>query len=345
MRVLVVAGSSGGHIFPALALLEHLKLRYSQADIQLVLPRKNVKPDIESAGFKVAYIDSVPLKTRIDSRNLGAAYNFLKGSWQSLIILLRFKPDVVVGFGSITSLPLVMLSWFMRVKTVLHEQNVIPGKANRFLVKFCDRIAVSFERSREYLGSESEKIVFTGNPLRKGLVRVDKIKCREFFALDEKKLTILVMGGSQGSSRVNGVFLKALSALPDRGNLQVIHLAGPHDPDKLSLDYSGLAVKSRVFAFLNEMEYALSLADLAICRSGATSIQELIHYRIPAMLLPYPFAYHHQMANARILGDRGAAMVLEDKELDSDKLKVFLEDILEDPGKLEKMRSGYDSFA
>ncbi len=345
MRVLVVAGSSGGHIFPALALLECLKLKFPQADALLVLPRKNVSKVIEAKGFKIAYIDSVPLKAKIDYRNLVSIYKFFKGCWQSLIILLRFNPEVVVGFGSIASVPLVVLSWLMRIKVVLHEQNVIPGQANRFLANFCDRLAISFSQTREYFKFSSKKLVFTGNPLRRELIKVDKRKCREFFALEENKFTILVMGGSQGSRKINQDFLKALSFLPERDNLQVIHLAGSHDQPELSRDYSSLSVKSRVFAFLNEMEYALSLADLAVCRSGATSIVELIYYRLPAILLPYPFAYQHQMANARVLESKGAGIILEDKELDSNKLKNVLEEVLRDPRKLEEMRLAYDSFA
>lgn len=344
MKVLVVAGSSGGHIFPALALLDYLQEHFSQTDLLFVLPKKNVQKDIKAEGFKLAYIDSVSLAAKIDRQNLISVYKFFKASWQSLIILLRFSPDVVVGFGSIASIPLVVISWLFRIKVILHEQNVIPGQANRFLANFCDRIAISFEQTREYLKPYSKKIVYTGNPLRKNLIKLDKRKCREFFALEENKFTVLVMGGSQGSLKVNQGFLKALAALPSKDNLQVIHLAGSHDQEKISRDYSNLSIRSRVFAFLNEMEYAFNLADLTVCRAGATSIQELIYYRLPAVLLPYPFAYQHQMANGRVLESKGAAMILEDKDLDSDKLKDILEGILSAPEKLSEMRAGYDYF-
>jgi len=344
MKVLVVAGSSGGHIFPALATLDYLKEHFSRADLLLVLPKNNVQKDIEAKGFKLSCIDPVPLGAKINYLNPVSICKFLKSSWQSLIILLRFGPDVVVGFGSIVSVPLVVLSWFFRIKVILHEQNVIPGQANRFLVNFCDRIAISFDQTRGYLKPCSKKIVYTGNPLRKNLIKADKSKCREFFALEENKFTVLVMGGSQGSLGINQGFLKALAALPEKDNLQVIHLAGSLTQAKISRDYSNFSIKSRVFAFLNEMEYAFSLADLAVCRAGATSIQELIYYRIPAILLPYPFAYQHQMANARVLEAKGAATIIEDKDLDSDKLKDILEVILSDPQKLAKMRAGYDNF-
>jgi UDP-N-acetylglucosamine--N-acetylmuramyl-(pentapeptide) pyrophosphoryl-undecaprenol N-acetylglucosamine transferase len=344
MKVLVVAGSSGGHIFPALALLECLKLNFPQTEALLVLPRKNVTQIIKAEGFKVVYIDSATPEAKVDYRNLVSIYKFLRGSWQSLIILLRFNPQVLVGFGSIASVPLVVLSWLMRIKVVLHEQNVIPGAANRFLADFCDRLAISFDQTREYFKKDSKKLVFTGNPLRGQLVKVDKKKCLEFFALEENKLTILVMGGSQGSLNINRGFLKALSSLPGKDNLQIIHLTGSNDQSELCRDYSDLSVRSRVFAFLNEMEYALSLADLAVCRSGATSIQELIYYRLPAILLPYPFAYQHQKANARVLESKGAGIILEDKELDSNKLENVLDGILKDPRKLEAMRRAYDSF-
>jgi UDP-N-acetylglucosamine--N-acetylmuramyl-(pentapeptide) pyrophosphoryl-undecaprenol N-acetylglucosamine transferase len=152
------------------------------------------------------------------------------------------------------------------------------------------------------------------------------------------------MGGSQGSIKINQGFLKALSSLPAREKLQVIHLAGSNDASDLSRDYSDLSVRSRVFAFLNEMEFALSLADLAVCRAGATSIQELIYYRLPAILLPYPFAYQHQMANARVLESKGAGIIMEDKEIDSNKLENILNGILGDPRKLEAMRCAYESL-
>ena len=341
MKVLVVAGSSGGHIFPALALLEYLRQNYSQTDSLLVLPRQNVRKDTTAWGCKVVYIDSVTIKARIDLQNIRAAGKFLKGAWQSLVILLRFEPDVVVGFGSIASVPLIMFCWFARLKVILHEQNVIPGQANQFLSGFCQRIAVSFPQSRGYFKSSSKKVVFTGNPLRINLVRRDKAQCREFFVLSENKFTILVIGGSQGSQRLNRGFLKAVAGLPGKNNLQVIHLAGALDENRLKQEYAGIGVVARVFPFLNEMEYALSLADLSVCRAGATGIQELIHYQLPAVLVPYPFAYQHQMANALVLQDQGAAMVLEDKELDSDRLREILDKLLNDPGNLDNMRKAY----
>jgi len=344
MKVLVVAGSSGGHIFPAVALLEYLKQKDSQTEVLLVLPKRSIGKNIGAFGFKTAYIDSVNIELKINYRNLTAVFKFFKCACQSLFIILRFEPEVVIGFGSIVSIPLVMLGWLMRLKVVLHEQNVIPGKANRFLAKFCGQIAVSFERTRGYLKGCSSKVVFTGNPLRGNLTRVNKEKCREFFALEENKLTLLVMGGSQGSLRLNRGFLRALAVLPGRENIQVIHLTGSNEQIDFAQEYSDIKIKARIFPFLNEMEYALSLTDLAVCRAGAVSIQELIHYQLPAVLLPYPFADQHQMANARVLEEKGAAVILEDKELDSDKLKNILQEILTNPGKLEKMRLGYGSF-
>jgi len=344
MKVLVVAGSSGGHIFPALALLDRLKSGHSGVKTLLAVPKKNIKKGTGAFGCGVSYINSVPLQAKLDSRNLLNAFKFVRGSWQSLIIILRFKPDVVVGFGSIFSIPIVILGWLMRVRVILHEQNVIPGQANRFLFEFCDRMAVSFEASRKYIRDRRNKIVFTGNPLRSRLVRADKEKCREFFVLDQNKFTILVMGGSQGSMRINRAFLKALSGFPGRDKLQIIHLSGFLDKAQLNREYSHLGVSVRIFHFLDEMEYALSLADLAVCRAGATSIHELAHYRLPAILLPYPYAYQHQSANARVLAEAGAAVAIDDCELDSDKLSVELKAILGSADRLEKMRSGYDKL-
>ncbi|MCX5707360.1 MAG: glycosyltransferase, partial [Candidatus Omnitrophica bacterium] len=199
MRILVATGASGGHIFPALSFLSSLKEKNSGIEGLLVLPLRSSGIKFQTADFKVRYISMPKLALAINIKNSLVLFKFIQAWVESFFILLSFKPDVVVGFGTIDSLPLVMLAWFLRVKTLIHEQNVIPGRANKLLAKFSDAIAVSFAKTKDYLRVDIAKISVTGNPLRRELKRIDRDEAWEFFGFEPGKFTLLVMGGSQGS--------------------------------------------------------------------------------------------------------------------------------------------------
>jgi len=344
MRVLVVSGASGGHIFPALGFLDALRQREKNIDSLLVLPRQSLKNGIDVSGYKVQYISITSVKLSFDFNGFLSCFRFFQGALESLLILLKFKADIVIGFGSLPSLPLLLFAHIFRIKTLIHEQNVIPGRANRFLAKFADKIAVSFEETRKYLEGYENKTVFSGNPIRRGLIRTDKLEALNFFGFSHDKFTLLVMGGSLASHRINIVFFKALSGLSDKSRLQVIHLCGAKDFDSLNSGYKDLGVNFRLLNFLKEMRYAYSASDLVICRAGATTISELIFFKVPAVVIPYPYAGRHQMANAKVLEQKGCAVIMEDKNLDSDKLQETLKSLIQSPQNLESMRSGYDAL-
>jgi len=340
MRILVVTGSSGGHLFPAVSFLESLKGIKPDVKVLLVLPKIGVKPKILPEGCQVQYISITPIGARLNSKNLVSFLRFFKGSFESLILLIRFKPDIVAGFGSIDSIPLIIFAWIFRLKTIIHEQNVIPGKANKLLAKFVDKVAISFNETKDYLNISPSRIVVTGNPLRSFIKKAGKKEALNYFGFDESKFTILVAGGSQGSHNINIAFLDAISHLADN-NLQVIHLSGEKDRSLLESGYKNLKALAKVFSFFEEMQYAYSAADLIICRAGATTITELIELALPAIIIPYPFAYAHQLQNARVLEKAGTAIVINDNELGSGILQERIELLLHDSTKLENMRLGY----
>lgn len=342
MRVLIVTGSSGGHVFPATALVESLK--NVGDELLLVLPKKNRDNFISVASSQVKYIPAANLGFNLGSKNILGIYSFLLGAWESLRIIIKFNPDVVVGFGSLNSIALIFWAWLFRRKTIIHEQNVIPGRANRLLAKLADRVAVSFSQTSNYLNISSKKIALTGNPLRKDLTRIDQKEALDFFKFQEGKFNILITGGSQGSHKLNFVCLQAISACCNREDLQLIHISGFQDFSSLKIKYDSLNLTYRLFEFFPAMQYAYSLADLVICRSGATTIAELQRFGIPAILVPYPFAYAHQEANARILKDCGAALIIKDEELCAEKLTDKLNDFLADPEQLKVMRQAYLQF-
>ena len=345
VKVLAITGLSGGHIFPALGFLDTLNSKHKDIAILLVLPKKNITQQVGNLGYQRNYISVSSVKLSLDSKNFTAILRFFKGSWESIIILLTFRPDVVVGFGSLFCIPMILFAWLLGMKTLIHEQNVIPGRANRFLAKFTDRIAVSFAQTCDYFKGYKRKIIITGNPIRKELERIDKHKALDFFGFKSDKFTILVMGGSLGSRRINFAFLRAVSALSDKSGLQLIHLTGPADYDLLKNSYKDLNINSRLFNFLEPMQYAYSACDLAVSRAGATTIAEIIFFGLAAIVIPYPFAYRHQIANARVLESIGSGIIIQDNELDSDILRKNIENLINNSERIKAMRSYYGNIS
>jgi len=344
VKILAVTGASGGHIFPTLGFLDKLNSKYKNIEALLVLSRKNITHSIKNPQYRVDYISISSIKPGFNSKNFIAVLRFFKGSWESLIILLTFRPDVVVGFGSLVCVPMILFAWLLGMKTLIHEQNVIPGRANSFLAKFTDKIAVSFAETRDYLKDYKRKVVLTGNPMRKELIRIDKKKALDFFGFNNDKFTILVMGGSQSSQRINFGFLQAVSAMPDKSGFQIIHLAGRKDYDLLKNSYEGLNIGLRLFDFLEPMQYAYSACDLVVSRAGATTIAEIIFFGLPAIIIPYPFAYKHQMANAKVLSTMGPGIIIQDDELGSDMLNKNIKELISNPVRIKAMRSRYDDI-
>jgi UDP-N-acetylglucosamine--N-acetylmuramyl-(pentapeptide) pyrophosphoryl-undecaprenol N-acetylglucosamine transferase len=212
------------------------------------------------------------------------------------------------------------------------------------LAKLVDRVAISFAETKDYLGISHERITLTGNPIRKELRIINKEEARKFFGLDKDRFTVLVMGGSQGSQHVNSGALRVFSAFDYMRQLQVIHLAGAKEKLLIENRYNSLGVNARVFTFLSEMEFAYSAADMAVTRAGATTVTELIFFRLPAILVPYPYAYQHQAANARVLEKKGCALIIKDEELEGDVLGLALNSVINNSGLLHSMRQQFYQF-
>lgn len=344
VRVLAASGPSGGHIFPALSFLSELKEKHPNIETLLILPQARAIGKEEEFPCKLKYVSISGLKFKFNFKNILAGFNFLKGSLQSLFILIDFRPDVVVGFGSLSCVPVIIFAWLLRINTLIHEQNLIPGRANMFLAMFADRIAISFPKTREYLRRYGKKIAYTGNPIRPELIRLDKLEALNFFGLSCDKFTILVMGGSQGSHRINIEFQKSVSGISRELSFQIIHLSGSRDYSFLKPKYNGLNMQVRLFDFLKPMHYAYSAADLVISRAGATTISEIIFFALPAILIPYPYANEHQSANARILKENGCAVIIADEEVGSGSLKSSIEYFMSHPDKMKNMRLSYRNF-
>jgi len=297
----------------------------------LLLPRKNAAGNLQGFRHPVHYGDMPSLRLRFNRTTVYGLGRFCVAFWQSVRLVIRFRPDLVVGFGTLACVPVFFTAWLFRIKTLLHEQNVVPGKANKVLAVFADAIAVSFEKTRTFWNAYLRKTEVTGNPLRKSLIPQDKGSSRESFGLAQDCFTILAVGGSQASKAVNAVLLQAARILKEKKlTFQIVHLAGHSDAGHLRVAYAQYGIPACVLDFCDHMERAYSAADCAVTRAGATTVSELIHFALPAIVIPYPYAHAHQSANASVLSEAGAGVVFEEKIVNPEMLAGSLERMIID---------------
>jgi len=310
MKVLIVAGGTGGHILPAMAVAREIKTRNIGEVLFVISSRKQDRDIIFAKG-----IDFIALSiTSLKSKSIFSVLNFLTrlfvGTIESVFTLLRFRPDAVVGFGGYVSGPIVLTASFLGIRTIIHEQNAYPGKANRILARFVNKITISFPDAKNYFKGFESKIVFSGNPLREGLERDERDRPADCFSA-------LVIGGSQGAHKLNTIVPEAAGLMQDsrRNMLNIIHIAGKNEKEDVEKYYGKIGIKNRVFSFTEHMARLYNECDFVISRAGAMTVSELLALGIPAILVPYPYAGGHQKLNAAVLEKIGLGILLEEKDL------------------------------
>lgn len=333
-RILIAAGGSGGHIFPAIALGRSLKALDKNIDIMYVGSRKDLDRRIfekELAQFKA--LSANKLSHKMSLGEIVVFFKLLSDMARAISIVLTYKPDVAVGFGGYVSFPIICAGKLAGVSTIVHEQNVTPGRANKLLFMLAKKIAVSFEETVKAIGGYAGKCALTGNPIRSEILKIDRSIGVKRFGLDEGKFTLLVIGGSQGAAFLNRAFVGAISAMDveARRRVQVIHITGVKDYEWALHSYEGLGIDFRVHSFVDRIEEAYSAADLVVTRSGASVISELAFLRKPMILVPYPFAMSHQLDNALVFSRRGAAILIGEKDLNPAILAGSISGLMNDP--------------
>ncbi len=292
--------------------------------------------DVESAIFRVVpreavyAVESAPFRggrSFVDPRFL---IKLTVGFFRSRALLKKLRPVLVVGFGGYVSFPVLLAARWMGFKTALHEQNVVPGRANRVLAKFVDALALSHEETRAHFVEHRVSRV-TGNPIRSSIEKDCRREALEFFGFSSDFKTILVLGGSQGAESVNRLFLSSLPFLnrATQEKIQVLHLCGRMEPRDSEETCRVAGVRAKAFSFFDRMDLAYGAADLCLGRAGATFLAEIEAKGIPAILIPYPFADGHQRENARVFSARGSAMIAEQKGLTPEHLARLIEAMLE----------------
>ncbi len=334
MRIAVACGGTGGHIFPGLATANELVRRGHE--VTLWLAGKNIE-SAAAAGWTgpVVTLQSSGFDARITLRSLGTMWGLLKAGRAGRRKMREAPPDVLLGMGSFASVGPILAALRLKIPVVLHEANVVPGRATRLFSRFAKAVGISFDGTSFYL--KRARLVQTGLPLRCEIEEAAAaLPPRTFRA---EGCSVLVMGGSGGAQRLNQEVPPALVAVArEMPGLRIIHLTGRSGEEAVRALYTQAGVAADVRGFTHEMAALYGQADFAISRSGAASCAELSAFGLPALLVPYPFAIaDHQQENARAMEKTGAADVVADADISAAWLTEYLLARLRDPAKREQM--------
>ena len=344
-------GGTGGHIFPALSVGEELRRSDAAARIVYVCGKKDIESVIFNAaslppcladgqtagrdgrgpGEGTVCIDIAPYRGAVSFVSPVFLLKLLRGFFQSMALVRRERPALVAGFGGYVSFPVILAAKCCGIPTMLHEQNVLPGRANRMLAPHVDAAALSFAETKK-LWPVLKKTRVTGNPIRASIERECRQEALRYFGFSADKKTLLVLGGSQGAESVNTFFLDCLEKLSThaRSRLQVLHLCGRMRPEDSESRCGRAGIPAKVFSFFERMDLAYGAADLCVGRAGATFLAEVATKNIPVLLVPYPFADGHQYANADVYQHLIGARVAEQRDLNPEKLAKMLEQMMQE---------------
>jgi len=334
----IAGGGTGGHFFSGVAISEAVLARDPGSQVVFVGTQAGIEARVqEREQLDVRYISVSGLKGKSLPTRMWSMARLPMALAQSMGILGRVKPNVVVGVGGYASGPVLLAAWMMGIPSAVMEQNSVPGYTNSVLARFVDRVFVGFPGTEEQF--PAHRAIYTGNPIRPAVAeRLTRAKEKA----EDDSFRLLVFGGSQGAHHINTAMPAAVQDLdPDLiRRLDVVHQTGETDLDDVRHAYEEgrHAVRADVVPFISDMASAYARADLVVCRAGAMTVAELTVCRLPSILVPFPYAiYNHQELNARTLSDRGAATLVLDAELDGPRLAEEIQTLAGDPEALERM--------
>lgn len=319
--IMIMAGGTGGHVYPALAVADELRTR--GVPVVWLGTRKGIEARlVPEAGIDIEWLGVSALRGKGVFSLLLAPFNLLRAGLQALQILLRRQPCAVLGMGGFVAGPGGFMAWLLGKPLLIHEQNAIPGLTNKLLARLADVVMEAFPES-------FKSAVHVGNPVRRSIATLaspsQRMKHRE------GALHLLVFGGSLGAASLNAIVPQALSGLTKEQRPQVWHQAGPKNIEQATNNYAQLQVGARVDAYIDNMAEAYAWADLVLCRAGAMTVAEIAAVGVASILVPYPYAVDdHQTANAHYLADAGAAVLLPQAQLGVEKLQGLLADMTHD---------------
>ena len=347
-KVVIAGGGTGGHIYPAIAVAEALKEISKETEVIFIGSDSRMESKLIPEkgytfyGFKL----SIPTK-KISVTLLKALYSQFGTFFSTYKLLKKIKPSMVFGIGGDISVPTVVSAKMLNIPVLLIDQNVVPGVANKFLSLFVKHIAIAFKETADYFG-KGINFYLTGNPIR--IVGTCHGMSREEIAkklgLDADRFTILIMGGSQGAQAINEAILNDLEDILNN-NFQLVHLCGERHFEQIKNKTEQIRIKYpknyRIYPYFEDIPSLLACIDLSIIRAGATTIAEMLFYKIPMILIPYPHAGGHQIPNALAVEKAGAGVIIKEEELAKGTIWETIQVLLKDK-KIKQMQENCNNL-
>ncbi len=345
-RIMISGGGTGGHIYPAISIAQALQEKLGTPEILFVGAKGKMEmTKVPEAGFEIVGLWISGLQRKLTASNLMFPFKVISSLMKSFSLIRKFKPDVVVGVGGYASGPLLYAANFKKIPTLIQEQNSYAGLTNKWLAGKVRKICVAHEGMEKYF--PKEKLVVTGNPVRKeiGITEETKQKAYKHFDLDSNKPIVFMTGGSLGARTLNEAMLASLEAFA-KNDIQVIWQTGGFYFEEMKNRVADRELSSvRMFDFLREMDWAYSIADVVVARAGALSIAELELMGKATILIPSPnVAEDHQTKNAMALVERDAAIMIRDNEAVKGLAEVTLS-LLNDENEKEKLKTNISKLA
>ena len=340
MKVIISAGGTGGHIYPALAIINKIKEKNKDTKFLYIGTHNRMEKDIiPKYNIPFESIEIYGFDRKHLFNNFKTINCMIKSRKKVRKIIKEFNPDIVIGVGGYVTYPVIKEAHKLGIKTIIHEQNSIAGKANLVLSKYVDLICVSFQSSMKEF--PKEKTVFTGNPCSEDAIKIKAIDKRKFNLDNDKKLVLCVMG-SLGSSKINE-YLTSIMPLFNGKEYEVVFVTGKNNYDEIIKKSFPKNVK--VVPFIDNMTRLMKKTDVLVTRAGASTLSEVIALKVPSILIPSPYVTNnHQYKNAYDLTSKKAAIMLEEKDLKGDILVRVIDGLLNDDKKLNEIKNNLNLF-
>lgn len=345
VNIIISGGGTGGHIFPAISIADALKKAMPDCNLLFVGAKGKMEMEkVPSAGYEIVGLPVAGFQRRLTYKNITFFFKLASSMMKAKKIIRNFKPDVAVGVGGYASGPVLRAAASKKIPIVIQEQNSYPGVTNKILAKKSNAICVAYPNMERFF--EKDKIVFTGNPIRKELLKdIDKKEGYDFFNLNPDYKTILVVGGSLGARNINVGVKDGLSLIADKP-IQIIWQTGGYYYKDIKAEFENREPKNVIITdFIKRMDLAYAIADVVVSRAGAGTISELALLKKAVLLVPSPnVSEDHQTKNAMALVDKNAAVFVKDSET-AEKLISTAVELIEDEKRVLELENNIEDFA
>ncbi|MEY8415604.1 undecaprenyldiphospho-muramoylpentapeptide beta-N-acetylglucosaminyltransferase [Tissierella praeacuta] len=342
MKYLITGGGTGGHIYPALAIANEIKNKDKHAKILYVGTEKGLESElVPKEGFQFRTIRVKGMPRKINKESFIALKELFHGINDAKKIINEFKPDVVIGTGGYVCGPVVYIAKKKKIPAMIHEQNAFPGITNKILSRYVDKVAVTFDEAKKYF-KYPDRVINTGNPIRKEILNINKEEAYKALNIDKSIPFILSFGGSGGQKTLNDGMYSLIKEAVNKKDIQIIHVTGKrfYDEfiDRLKRDNIKLNNNIKIFPYFYQIPEAINIASLVVTSSGAITLAEISAVGVPSVLIPKSYtAENHQEFNARAFENKGASILVLEKDIRGNILNDIIYDLIKDKNRLEEM--------